>query len=98
MGLPSSVSFGKQRIGATATKRIRVDNHGPGDLTVTAATTSAPFSSSLGTCTDAIAEGGFCRLVVSFEPTTKTTVTGTLTVESNASNSPGSVGLTGSGR
>jgi hypothetical protein len=96
--LPASVDFGAVRVGRPSTIRIALTNQGPGTLTVTGATTSgAPFTVNATACAS-LAVGRRCNIAVTFSPTAVGPVSGTLTVFSNARNSPTSVVLTGSGR
>jgi Ca2+-binding RTX toxin-like protein len=97
--LPASVDFGIRRIGQPRVQRIRLTNQGPGTLTVSSvATSGAPFTVDGSACTAPIAVGRRCDLVVTFTPTAAGAANGTLTVLSNASNSPNVVALTGTGR
>jgi hypothetical protein len=95
----ATLAFPQTRAGTTNTNTLTVTNTGSGTLSISAATASAlPFGASLGTCNVGIAAGRSCRLNVTFSPTAVGTFTGTLTITSNASNSPNSVSLSGSSR
>jgi len=88
---------GGVRIGASATGNVRVTNTGANPLVITSASTTAPFSVTLGTCTTPVNPGRTCNLSVTFRPTAAQTYTATLTMASNASNNPSGT-LTGRGR
>ncbi len=93
----ADVAFGTVRRGVVRTRTAVVTNTGTASLTITAATTTAPFGVTLGTCNVAVAPGRTCKLDVTFAPTTATATTRTLTLTSNATNSPTAT-LTGTGR
>ncbi|WP_374087357.1 choice-of-anchor D domain-containing protein [Methylomicrobium lacus] len=88
---------GGVRIGTSATGNVRVTNTGTNPLIITSASTTAPFSVTLGTCTTPVNPGRTCNLSVTFRPTAVQTYTATLTMASNASNNPSGT-LTGRGR
>jgi hypothetical protein len=99
LSMATSVAFGTQRLNSTKTVSVQLNNQGPGLLqlgTVTVAGT--PFTVSRGDCGATIAAGRNCRLSVTFRPTAAGAITGTLTVNSNAVNSPTTATLTGTGR
>jgi Ca2+-binding RTX toxin-like protein len=98
ISIPANTAFGTRRVGTTRIQTIRVTNLGPGTLVITSATTSAPFIVNLGTCAAPVAAGRTCRLIVAFTPTAIGPVSRTLTVVSNASNSPTIVTVSGTGR
>ena len=50
-----------------------------------------------GNCSGSVAAGASCTISVNFTPTTTGTRTGTVTIADNASNSPQTIPLTGSG-
>ncbi|WP_345208585.1 peroxidase family protein [Fodinibacter luteus] len=100
MTLPATVDFGRRAVGSTRTQNVRVTNNGPGALTLTLAglATAGPFTATLGNCPATLAAGRSCSLSVSFRPEGTGPVTGSLTVTTNASNSPRTVPLAGVGR
>lgn len=94
---PTSLSFGSQRVGTTSSaKTITVLNTGNANLTVSNIAMSGDFSetSLCGT----VKPGRTCVIRVRFHPTATGSRTGTVTITDNASNSPQSVPLTGTGR
>lgn len=94
------IAFGIKRVGTNTIKTVLVTNTGANPLFITSASAPAPFASvSLGTCTAAVAVGRTCKLSVTFTPTARTAYGAPLTVvASNATNSPQTVPLTGSGK
>jgi Ca2+-binding RTX toxin-like protein len=99
--VPASLDFGKNtRVNTSLTKTVLVTNTGANPLFVTSATAAVPFATvTLGTCSAAVAVGRTCKLNVTFTPTARTAYAGTLTVvSSNATNSPRTVALTGTGK
>ena len=97
--VPATLAFGNVNRNTTATQNLTVTNNGPGTLTVSSASTNnARFTVTLGTCVNPVGAGNTCRLSVSFRPIVTGNQTATLTVNSNASNSPGTTNLTGRGR
>ena len=97
---PGPIAFGKRAINTNLTKTVLVTNTGANPLFVTSAGAAAPFAQvTLGTCSAPVAVGKTCKLNVTFTPTARTAYAATLTVvSSNATNSPGTVGLTGTGK
>jgi Ca2+-binding RTX toxin-like protein len=98
--VPASLNFGTKRILTNTTKTVLVTNTGANPLFITSATAAAPFANvTLGTCSTPVAVGRTCKLNVTFTPTSATAFVGALTVvSSNATNSPQTVALTGTGR
>ena len=94
---PSSLSFASQAPGTTsAAQTVTLTNSGSAAASVSGVTTSGDFSQT-NTCGSSIAANGSCTVSVTFTPTVAGTRTGTLTIAGNASNSPTTVGLTGTG-
>ncbi len=100
VAMPATLAFGAQRINANKTVTLTVTNQGPGALVITSVTTSgAPFTATRGNCPASLAAGRNCKLDITYRPTVRgLTSTGTVTVISNASNSPTATTLTGTGR
>jgi Ca2+-binding RTX toxin-like protein len=94
-------SFGTRRIGDPArVQNVTIRNDGNANLIIASAVASTPdFSVQIGTCNAQILPTRTCNLVVTFTPSLpigpKNAV---LTVVSNASNSPTTVGLTGASK
>jgi len=93
---PGSLSFARTLVGSTAAAQtVTVTNSGTTSATVSGVTVTGDFSQT-NNCTS-IAVGGSCSVTVTFKPTAAGTRTGTLTVTSNANNSPTTASLSGSG-
>ncbi|MBY8881912.1 choice-of-anchor D domain-containing protein [Actinacidiphila acidipaludis] len=93
---PASLSFGGTVVGATAAAQtVTVTNSGTTSATVSAVSAGGDFSQTNNCST--IAVGASCAVTVSFKPTAGGARTGTLTVTSNANNSPTTVALSGTG-
>jgi hypothetical protein len=93
---PASLSFARTVVGsAAAAQTVTVTNPGTSAATVSNVAVTGDFSqtSNCGT----IAVGGSCAVTVSFKPTAAGARTGTLTLTSNANNSPTTVALSGNG-
>lgn len=96
---PSSLTFPAQYVGTSGLPRtVTVTNNGSGPLTISSVTTSIADFGTLSDCTNSVPPGTNCTIGVFFDPTTSGTRTGTLIVTDNASGSPQSVPLTGSGQ
>ncbi|MER7678831.1 choice-of-anchor D domain-containing protein [Streptomyces sp. NPDC096934] len=93
---PASLSFEGTVVGSSATAQtVKVTNSGTTPATVSGVSASGDFSQTNNCAT--LAVGASCTVNVGFKPTTGGTRTGSLTVTSNANNSPTVVSLTGSG-
>jgi Phosphoesterase family/Abnormal spindle-like microcephaly-assoc'd, ASPM-SPD-2-Hydin len=94
---PSSLTFASQTVGSTsAAQAVTLSNTGNASLTITGLTASGDFAET-NTCGSSVAAGANCAISVTFTPTASGTRTGTLSVTDNASGSPQSVKLTGTG-
>jgi hypothetical protein len=93
---PASLSFARTVVGSTAAAQtVTVTNSGTASAAVSGVAVTGDFSQT-NNCAS-IAVGGSCTVTVTFKPTASGTRTGTLTVTSNANNSPTAVTLSGSG-
>ncbi|MFB8179501.1 discoidin domain-containing protein [Streptomyces sp. NPDC055966] len=93
---PTSLSFSDTVVGSTASaKTVTVTNTGTTTATVSSVAATGDFSQTNNCST--IAVGASCTVSVTFKPTAPGSRTGTLTVSSNANNSPLTVALSGSG-
>jgi hypothetical protein len=93
---PSALTFATQALNTTSsTQTVTVSNSGTATASVTGVTVSGDYTQT-NTCTT-IAAGGTCTVGVSFRPTASGTRTGTVTITSNAANSPTTVALSGTG-
>jgi hypothetical protein len=94
---PSSLTFASQQVNTTsAAQTVTVTNTGTAAATLSGISTSGDFSQT-NTCGTSIAAGASCAVSVSFRPTASGTRAGSLTITSNATNSPSTVGLSGTG-
>lgn len=105
---PTSLKWGKVAVGTTgAAKKVVLTNTGSASLTLTSIATSGDFglvavkqTKKVTPCVNGgtVASGASCEVKVSFTPTQTGTRTGSLTFGDNASGSPQSVALTGTGK
>jgi hypothetical protein len=94
---PSSLSFGNENVGSTSSAQsVTVSNPGSSAVSVSAVSTSGPFSQA-NTCGTSIAADGSCTVSVTFSPTAAGAASGTLSVASSAPGSPLKVTLSGTG-
>ena len=93
----TSLTFGNTNVGSTSVAQsITLTNNGPGAVSISSIAASGDFAQT-NTCGASVAQGGTCSISVTFKPTASGTRNGTLTVTSNASNSPTSASLSGTG-
>jgi hypothetical protein len=94
---PTSLTFGTQlRNTGSSPQTITLTNTGTSPLTLTSIAAGTVFSQT-HTCLASLPAGTSCTISVTFTPTTNGTVSGTITVTDNASGSPQTVALTGTG-
>jgi hypothetical protein len=94
----SSLSFGSIAAGANTTMSLVITNTGNASAAVSAISTgNAAYSVTGATLPATIAAGGSLTLTVAFAPSVAGSYTGTLVVQSNATNPSLSVGLSGTG-
>ena len=92
---PATLTFAATAVGSvSAASTVTITNTGTLATTVPVVAATAPFVQN-NNCTT-LAPGGTCTVQVTFDPTAAGSVTGSLTVTSNASNSPLAVSLLGS--
>ncbi len=97
-GSASSLSFGNTLVGSSASEATTLTNSGTGGVTISqVAVTGAGFTVSGFTGAVTLAAGQNLALNISFTPATTGSVTGTLSVTSNAAGSPATIVLTGTG-
>jgi hypothetical protein len=95
---PGSLTFATQALNTTsAAQNVTISNTGTAAASVSGVSVSGDYLQT-NTCGTSIAAGGSCTVSVSFRPTASGTRTGTLTVTSNATNSPTTVALSGTGQ
>jgi hypothetical protein len=93
---PSSLTYGSQALNTTSgAQTVTVTNTGTASGTVSSVTTTGDFAQT-NNC-GVLAAGATCTVSVTFRPTASGTRTGTLSINSNATNPTLSVSLTGTG-
>jgi hypothetical protein len=96
---PPNVSFPSQYVGtAGLPQTLTVTNTGTAALTVTNVAASIADFGTLSNCTNSVPPNTNCTIGVFFDPTTSGTRSGTLTITDNASGSPQTVTLNGTGQ
>jgi hypothetical protein len=98
---PSALSFGTVIVAATsAAKTVTLTNNSSSTLDISGVTVSGDFAQATSTkpCGSTLAAGKFCQIKVTFTPTQIGARTGTLSITDNASNSPQTVSLSGTGK
>src|SRR5277367_2873850 len=94
----TSVSFGSVAVGNTATQSLTVTNTGLGTVTIaSAALTGAGFTVVGGNPAGTIGVGQSSTIQLQFAPTSAGAINGSLTILSDASNSPLAISITGTG-
>jgi len=100
---PASVNFGSVVVNTTsAVKTVTLKNTGKVSISISSFTVAAgtPFAiaaSPSTTCTGTLAAGASCIIGLTLTPATTGAQTGSLTIATNASNSPQTVTLSGTG-
>lgn len=95
---PANIAFGSVSAGTTSSQAITLNNTGTASVTVSqASATGAGFSTKGLSLPLTLVAGQSATFSASFSPTAAGSVTGSLSVVSNASNSPVSVPLSGTG-
>ncbi|HEY2669682.1 MAG TPA: choice-of-anchor D domain-containing protein, partial [Rugosimonospora sp.] len=94
---PSNVSFGNQAVGTTsAAHALTISNTGGSAATISSIAASAPFAQT-NTCGATLAASASCTVNVTFSPATAGAASGSVTIASNATNSPTTIALSGTG-
>ena len=94
---PASLAFGGQPIGTTSPSvGVTLSNTGNAALTISAITVMGDFAQT-NNCGTTLGAGSACSILVTFTPAAMGTRSGSLTVTDNASGSPQSVSLMGTG-
>jgi hypothetical protein len=95
---PASVSFGSVTTGTKASSDVIVTNSGGSDLNISMITVNGGEFSVAGVTTPkTISAGQSVTLSVSFAPTTTGAVSGSIAINSNDSQSPATISLSGTG-
>jgi Ca2+-binding RTX toxin-like protein len=103
LAAPTTVNVGTNiRVGQTRTANVRISNTGNAPITIGvlqgSTVTGATFSATMGNCPGTLQPGQNCNLSARYAPTAPGSHSGTLTINSNASNNPVRVTLTGTAR
>ncbi|HET9399348.1 MAG TPA: choice-of-anchor D domain-containing protein [Candidatus Acidoferrales bacterium] len=94
---PSSLSFAGQVVGTTsAAQSVTLTNTGGANLNVSSISSTGAFNQT-NNCPATLAGGASCTISVSFTPNASGQLQGTLSVSDNASGSPQSISLNGTG-
>ncbi|HXA58488.1 MAG TPA: discoidin domain-containing protein [Streptosporangiaceae bacterium] len=94
---PSSLTFASQNVGTTsAAQVVTVTNTGNAPASISSIAASGEFAQT-NNCGASLAAGANCTINVTFTPTAVGTRTGYVTINSNATNSPGTISLSGTG-
>jgi hypothetical protein len=95
--LPTSLTFGSLGVGVPSSPQtVTLTNSGAGALTIRSITPSGDFAQNHN-CVSPVAVGGSCTISVTFTPTVGGTRNGTISIADNASDSPQTVNLQGTG-
>jgi hypothetical protein len=94
---PTSLTFGAQSIGTVSTAQtVTLRNMGSALLSLSGGAVTGDFALT-DTCGTQVRGGSNCSISVTFSPTARGTRTGTLTLSDNATGSPQTLNLTGTG-
>ena len=95
---PSSLAFGNVQVGTSSTKTETLTNTGTSSVTISQATVSGTgFSISGLTLPVTLAANQYVTFNTVFDPASAASASGTLSIVSDASNSPLSIALSGTG-
>jgi Cep192 domain 4 len=95
---PASLTFGNVAVGTSASQDVSLTNGGTSNVTIFGVSFEGSGFSGSGVNSGLIlTPGQSAPLIVTFDPTSRGAVTGTLTISSSATNSPRSVSLSGTG-
>jgi hypothetical protein len=95
---PSTVNFGSVKVGTTsAPTSVTLADVGNGNLSLTSITVSGDFIEK-NNCHKKLAIDASCTIQVQFQPQSKGTLTGEVTIKDNALATPQIISLTGTGK
>ena len=95
---PSTLTFAAQAVGTTsASQAVSLTNNGPGTLNIGPIAASGDFGFS-SSCGATLAAGSTCTIGVTFMPVAIGARTGSLSISTNATGSPHTVALSGTGQ
>jgi hypothetical protein len=93
----SSLSFGSVNVSSTGTKTVTLTNAGNANVSISNVTVTGAGFNATGVNGMILTPGQAATLTATFIPSTAGSVTGNVSVASNASNSPDSIALSGTG-
>lgn len=94
---PTTVSFAGQGVGTSSSPQtVTLTNDGDATLTITGVSITGDFTES-DNCVGSVNIGATCSITLTFTPSVEGARTGTLTITDDASGSPQSVPLSGTG-
>jgi len=95
---PGSLTFSNQTVGTTsAAQGVTLSNSGTAPLSISSIAVSGDFTQT-NNCGSSLAVGAQCGVNVTFTPSATGTRTGALTITDNASNSPQTASISGTGQ
>jgi ASPM-SPD-2-Hydin domain-containing protein len=95
---PTSLTFASQAVGtSSAAQTVTLTNTGTASLSISSIVASAQYAQT-NTCGSSVAAGANCTISVTFTPSATGSQPGTITVTDNATGSPQTVSLTGTGQ
>jgi len=95
---PTSLSFGSVNVGSNSSLKVALTNSGNSNVTISGVTTSGGgYTASGVSANTTLTPGQAATLSVAFAPTVAGSASGSVSVASNASNSPATIALSGSG-
>jgi hypothetical protein len=96
---PTSIAFPNQFVGTSGLPQtVTLTNSGTIMLSIASVNVSSADFGMVNTCGNSLSAGSSCSIAVFFDPTTAGARTGALTVTDNASDSPQTISLTGTGQ
>ena len=95
---PTTLPFAAQGVGTTsAAQKVTLSNTGGAVLNIASKVANGDFAISASTCGTTLAQGTSCTIDVTFTPTLTGSRLGSLVITSDATSSPNTVSLSGSG-
>ncbi len=96
---PATIAFGNQALStASAPQNIVVTNSGFENVTMGSLSTSGNYSETDNCAAAVLTPGQSCTITVTFTPTTAASISGTITINDDASGAPHIVALSGTGQ
>ena len=94
--VPATLDFGSQLVGVPAYQPVTLTNNGNATLTISSFTPTGDYLET-NNCSGSLTAGNQCTINVQFTPSVTGTRTGTISIADNASGSPQTISLTGTG-